>query len=64
MTVRLVIHHVLRCGTKLLVTLDHLVHSIKEIFLRHCFPAGTNGVHPGLCANTPYIRSCDNKQGM
>jgi len=62
MAVWLVIHHVLRCGTKLLVTLDHLVHSIKEIFFSHCFPTGTNGIHPSLCAYTPYIRSCDNKQ--
>ena len=59
----LVVHHILGCCTEFLVALDDLIDSIEEVLFCHRFPAGTDGIHPSFCANTPYIRSWSNKQG-
>lgn len=59
----LVVHHILGCCTEFLVALDDLINSIEKVLFCHRFPAGANGIHPGFCANAPYIRSWSNKQG-
>jgi len=58
-TALLIVDHVFRRSTKLLVTFDDFIHSIKEVFLRHSLPAGSDCIHPCFCADTPYVSSCN-----
>ena len=50
-----VVDHVLGCCTELLVSLDDLVHCIKEVFLCHSLSPCSDGKHASFCAHTPYI---------
>ena len=56
-TARSVVDHVLGSCTELLVSLNHFVHCIKEVFLRHSLPSSSDGIHSSFCAHASYVGS-------
>lgn len=53
-----VVGHVSGGGAELGVGLDDLVHSLQEVFLCGDLPAGSDGEHASLCANTADLSTC------
>lgn len=51
----LIVHHVLRGCAEFLVPFYHLVDRVEEVLLGHGFPASSDGVHAGFCADTPDV---------
>lgn len=58
-----IVDHILGGCTELLISLDHLVHGIKEVLLCHGLPSSSDGVHSSFCADTPNIGPCK-KRGI
>ena len=51
----LIVHHVLGCGTKFLISFNDLVYSLQKVLLSHSLPACANGIHACFCAHTTNI---------
>ena len=52
-----IIHHILRRGRELLISLNHLIDRFQEVVLGHRLASRPNGEHPRLRAHAPDLRS-------